>query len=142
METSKSLSNTTPESERPQNGWCYFLIGHFDHLVNLVWYLVADPTLVEHVMVRALVQLETTPFDASDALLAFEQARRVLIGEAISVLNAQRESAGAHRPEKVYDPPDFRRLAFVLTQVSQSPSHSSLPETQELICANEPKWPF
>jgi hypothetical protein len=142
METSKSLSNATPELERPQSAWCYFLLAHFDHLVNLVWFLVADPILVEHVMIHALVQLETIPFDASDALLAFEQARRVLISEAVGVLNAQRESAVAHGPEKVDDPPDFRRLAFVLAQVSQSPAHSSLPETQELICANEPKWPL
>ena len=142
METSNGLSNATPELERTQSAWCYFLIAHFDHLVNLVWFLVADSILVEHVMIRALVQLETTSFDASDALLAFEQARRALIGEAVNVLNAQKESAGVFGPERLDNPPDCRRLAFVLTQVSQPPSHSSLPETQGLICANEPKWPF
>ena len=133
MEISTILSNTAPPSERPQSAWCCFLTAHLDHLANLVWYLVVDPVLVEHVMVRALAQLETTPFDASEARLPFEQARRALIGEAVSVLSPPRESVVTHGPGKVYAPPDFQRLGFVLKQVPQSSSHSSLPETKKVV---------
>jgi hypothetical protein len=139
MEISTILSNTGPLSERPQSAWCCFLTAHLEYLANLVWYLVMDPVLVEHVMVRALAQLETTPFDASEARLPFEQARRALIGEVVSVLRPPRESVVTHGPKRVYDPPDFRRLAFVLKQVPQSSSHSSFPETKKLFYANKLK---
>ncbi len=122
MEVSTYLSTTTPESERPQSAWSCFLIAHLDYLANLVWYLVADPVLVEHVMIRTLALLETVPFDASAARLPFEQLRRALIGEAVSVLSSLRKSVVTHESEKQYDPPDLRRLAFVLKQIPQPTS--------------------
>jgi hypothetical protein len=130
MEISGVLSDTLPESERPESAWCRFLIEHLDYFANLVWYLVADPVLLECVMIRALALLESTPFDASETQLTFTQARRALIGEAVTVLSPLRRSLVTRRSEKLCDPPDLRRLAFLLKQYPKSRSHPSSPETQ------------
>ena len=81
------FADTPPESLGPKSAWPYFLVLHLDHFATLVCYLVADPTLVECVMTRAVARLESTPFDASDALVTYTQARRTLIEEAMAVLN-------------------------------------------------------
>src|ERR1700685_4071721 len=82
------LADTPPESLGPKSAWPNFLFLHLDHFATLVSYLVADPTLVECVMTRAVVRLESsTPFDASHALVTYKQARRALIEEAMAVLN-------------------------------------------------------
>jgi hypothetical protein len=81
------LADTPPESLGPKSAWLHFLILHLDHLATLVRYLVADPTLVECVMTRAVARLESTPFDASDGLATYKQARRTLIEEAMAVIS-------------------------------------------------------
>jgi hypothetical protein len=81
------LADTPPESLGPKSAWLYFLISHFDYFATLVCYLVADPTLVECVMTRAVARLESMPFDASDTSETYKQARRTLIEEAMAVLN-------------------------------------------------------
>jgi hypothetical protein len=129
MGISRVLSDTPPESEPPKSAWSCFLIAHLDYFANLVWYLVVDPVLLECVMIRALALLESTPFDTFEVKLTFTQARRALIGEAVTVLSALRGSVAARR-EKLYDPPDLQRLAFLLKRDPKSRSHPSLPETQ------------
>jgi hypothetical protein len=81
------VADTPPESQGPKSAWRYFLVLHFDHFANLVRYLVADAGLVERVMTRVVARLERTPFDASDALGTYKQARRTLIKEAMAVLS-------------------------------------------------------
>jgi hypothetical protein len=130
MGISRVLSDTPPESERPKSAWCCFLIAHLDYFANLVWYLVVDPVLLECVMIRALELLESMPLDASETQLTFTQARRALIGEAIIVLSPLRGSVATRRSEKLYDLPDFQRLAFLLKQDPKSRFHPLLPETQ------------
>jgi hypothetical protein len=75
---SRSIADTSPE----------FL---HDHFATLVYYLVGDPALVEGVMTRAVARFESRPFDASDALVTYKQARRTLIEEAMAVLNRRED---------------------------------------------------
>jgi len=130
MEVSRVLSDTPPESERPKSAWCCFLIAHLDYFANLVWYLVVDSVLLECVMIRALALLESTPFDASETQLTFTQARRALIGEAVTALNQLRGSVVTRGSEKLYEPPDLQRLAFLLMQDAKSRSRPSSPEAR------------
>lgn len=91
MPTGAVLADTSPESVGPKRAWLYFLTLHRDHFVTLVCDLIADQTLVECVMMRAVGRLRSMPFDASDALATYQQARRTLIEEAIAVLNRSEE---------------------------------------------------
>lgn len=108
------LADTPPESLGPKSAWFDFLILHLDHFATLVCYLVADPTLVECVMTRAAARLESKPFDASNALETYNQARRTLIEEGMAELN--RCEALSRRSSR-------RRRASLLKQGSNLSSH-------------------
>jgi hypothetical protein len=117
MPVPQTLSDTPLQSERPKSAWRSFLIAHLDYFANLVWYLVADAVLVECVIMRAVAQLERTPFEASDISHMYKQMRKALIGEANAVLNPQRRSAAGRAPVKLGNQLDFLRLALLLKQV-------------------------
>ena len=86
MGMSASVSKVPPSSEGRMTEWCYFVLDHLNEFAKLAWYLVADTQMVENVMLRAIVRLESTPFDAPDELVRYNQARDTLIAEAIAVL--------------------------------------------------------
>jgi DNA-directed RNA polymerase specialized sigma24 family protein len=70
-----------------------------------------------------MIQLDATPLDTTDLELAYNQAREILIAQAISVLwNARRneEENGHILPTLMGELPDLPRLAFVLRFVVRS----------------------
>jgi DNA-directed RNA polymerase specialized sigma24 family protein len=107
-----------------KNGtWCLLLLEHLEEFAKLVWYLVADGTLVEETFSRTMVQLDVTPFDTSVPELAYNQAREILISQAIAVLaNARREEDenASFFPTSMGELPDLPRLAFMLRLVVRS----------------------
>jgi hypothetical protein len=107
MAISQVLPDTPLELEQPKSEWHHFLLDHIDTFAKLAWYLVADEALVECVMMRAAARLEGAPFDVSDALLTYKQARRALIGEAVTMLSQQREMCRNERVSQGID--DGRR---------------------------------
>jgi hypothetical protein len=103
--------------------WCLFLLEHLEEFARLAWYLVADGSLVEETFSRVMVQLNATPFDPSVPDCAYNQAREVLIAQAIAVLSSVRreeEEAGSLLPSVIGELPDLSRLAFMLRLVVRS----------------------
>jgi DNA-directed RNA polymerase specialized sigma24 family protein len=103
--------------------WCLLLLEHLEEFAKLAWYLVADGGLVEETFTRTMVQLDVTPLDTSIPELAYNQAREILISQAIAVLaNTRREEeeSGSLLPVAMGDLPDLPRLAFMLRLVVRS----------------------
>jgi hypothetical protein len=103
--------------------WCLFLLEHLEEFAKLTWYLVADGGLVEETFSRTMVQLNAMPLDPNVPDLAYNQAREVLISQAISVLASVRreeEEAGSLLPVAIGELPDLARLAFMLRLVVRS----------------------
>jgi hypothetical protein len=126
MATAQASPDARSGWERSTSDWCFYFLEHLNEFARLVWYLVADTALVECVMIRAVTQLEGTPFDASDALLTYNQAHDTLIREAVSVLNlAQKRGLESDEtfvgPVNPYELPDISRLAFLLKLVLRIP---------------------
>jgi DNA-directed RNA polymerase specialized sigma24 family protein len=103
--------------------WCLLLLEYLDELATLAWYLVADGRLVEETFSRTLAQLDTIPFDASAPLLAYSQAREVLISQALDVLTDSRKADEENRIVQAGcgELPDLPRLAFMLRFIIRSP---------------------
>ncbi len=126
MGMSATLMEASPASEGRMTEWCYFVLDHLSELAKLAWYLVADTQLVENVMLRAIVRLESTPFDAPDELVRYNQARDTLIAEAIAVLRLP-ESGNVEmsRPPtadvSLCELPHLPRLAFLLKLILRMP---------------------
>jgi DNA-directed RNA polymerase specialized sigma24 family protein len=103
--------------------WCLVLLEHLEEFAKLAWYLVADGGLVEETFTRTMVQLDVTPLDTSVPELAYNQAREVLIAQAIAVLASTRreeEESGSLLPVAMGELPDLPRLAFMLRLVVRS----------------------
>jgi hypothetical protein len=111
-------SNSTPKVA----AWCLLLLEHLEEFAKLAWYLVADSNLVEETFSRTMVQLDTTPLDTSIPHLAYNQAREVLIAQAIATLSARKEEeeCGNLVPTSVCELPDLPRLAFILRLIIRS----------------------
>jgi hypothetical protein len=126
MGMSASVSKVSPSSEGRMTEWCYFVLDHLNEFAKLAWYLVADTQMVENVMLRAIVRLESTPFDAPDELVRYNQARDTLIAEAIAVLGLP-ESGNVEmtRPPTadvtLCELPHLPRLAFLLKLILRMP---------------------
>jgi DNA-directed RNA polymerase specialized sigma24 family protein len=115
---SESL-DASPEVAR----WCLLLLDQLEDLATLAWFLVADGKLVEETFSRTLAQLDTIPFDATAPLLARNLVRKILIAQAIAVLEASRREEEKNRifdPSPLGDLPDLPRLAFMLRMVIRS----------------------
>jgi hypothetical protein len=103
--------------------WCSLFLEHLEEFAKLAWYLVADSSLVDQTFSRTMVRLDVTPLDASNPQLAYNQAREILISEAIDVLAATRreeEENGNFLPTTLGGLPDLPRLAFMLRLVIHS----------------------
>jgi DNA-directed RNA polymerase specialized sigma24 family protein len=112
-----------PASASPKNAtWCFLLLEYLEEFATLAWYLVADGKFVEETFLRTMTQLDRISFDASTPLMAYNQAREILITQAIDVLAATRKEGEENR---ILQPgsgelPDLPRLAFMLRSVIRS----------------------
>jgi len=87
MATMTSLS--APLELSRQFEWCSLFLAHLNDFAALAWYLVADGKLVECIVMNSLKSLESIPFDASQPLLTYNQARDMLITEGIAALHLE-----------------------------------------------------
>jgi hypothetical protein len=115
-----SLS-TAPLDQSRQVEWCLLFLEHLNDFATLTWYLVANGRLVEHVILRALTRLGSISFDTSLPLLTYNQARDMLITEAIATtpnlgLDQHYDGPVFVEPASHCELPDLRRLAFLLGQ--------------------------
>jgi DNA-directed RNA polymerase specialized sigma24 family protein len=124
-----------PVSRNPApstTSWGIVLLEHLDEFATLAWYLVADGRLVEDTFSRTLAKLDTIPFEASIPEITYNQARDVLIAQAIAVVSDMRtEEAGdwSAEPNSMGRLPDLARLAFMLKLIIRSPE----PETAKYL---------
>jgi DNA-directed RNA polymerase specialized sigma24 family protein len=121
MATSFTSISLSPSPEGAS--WCFLLLEHLDEFATLVWYLVADGKLVEATFARTMAKLDMTAFEASSPALAYNQARDVLITQAIAVLSDARRVEDENQffqPSSIGSLPDLPRLAFVLRLIIRS----------------------
>ena len=90
MATMTSLSMALFEAPR-QIAWCCLLLEHLNEFATLAWYFVADSQLVECVIRRTLKSLDDIPFDTSQPLLTYRNARNMIITQAIAALSCDWE---------------------------------------------------
>jgi hypothetical protein len=88
--TMTSLSMTLFEGPR-QIAWCCLLLEHLNEFAALAWYFVPDSQLVECVIRRTLKSLDDIPFDTSQPLLTYHNARNMVITQAIAALSCDWE---------------------------------------------------
>jgi hypothetical protein len=124
---------TLPSSASPQSAtWSLLLLEHLEEFAKLVWYLVADASLVDKTFSCTLVQLGTTPFDTSNLQSAYDHARETLISQAVAVLTSTRKEEAANgifMSTGLGEVPDLPRLAFMLRLVI----HSSEADVASLL---------
>ena len=90
MATMTSLSMALFQGPR-QIAWCCLLLEHLNEFATLAWYFVADSQLVECVIRRTLKSLNDIPFDTSQPLLAYRNARDMITTQAIAALSCDWE---------------------------------------------------
>jgi DNA-directed RNA polymerase specialized sigma24 family protein len=103
--------------------WCFLFLEHLEEFAKLAWYLVADSNLVEETFSRTMIELDATHLDSSIPHLAYNQAREILIAQAIVVLAETRreeEENGCRLPTSLCELPDLPRLAFILRLIIRS----------------------
>jgi hypothetical protein len=104
--------------------WHFLLLEHLDEFATLAWYLVADGKLVEDTFSRTMAKLDMISFESSIPALAYNQARDVLITQAIAVLSDVRREEDENslfQPTSLGRLPDLPRLAFMLRLIIRSP---------------------
>jgi DNA-directed RNA polymerase specialized sigma24 family protein len=105
------------------DAWCVFLLDNLEEFSTLAWYLVDDGTLVEETFARTMAQLDKTPFDPSFPTLAYNQVRKIVITQAIAVVESTCREEEANRnlqSNPLGGLPDLPRLAFMLRMVIRS----------------------
>jgi DNA-directed RNA polymerase specialized sigma24 family protein len=103
--------------------WRFLLLEHLDEFATLAWYLVADGKLVEDTFSRTMAKLDMISFESSIPALAYNQARDVLITQAIAVLSDVRreeDEISLLQPTSLGRLPDLPRLAFMLRLIIRS----------------------
>jgi DNA-directed RNA polymerase specialized sigma24 family protein len=103
--------------------WRFLLLEHLDEFATLAWYLVADGKLVEDTFSRTMAKLDMISFESSIPALAYNQARDVLITQAIAVLADLRREEDENsllQPTSLGSLPDLPRLAFMLRLIVRS----------------------
>ena len=91
--------------------WCSLFLAHLNDFAALAWYLVSDGKLVECIVMNTLKSLESIPFDASQPLLTYNQARGMLITEGIAALNLEHTGASFDNKLPAGELLDLPRLA-------------------------------
>lgn len=105
-----------PSELSGQFEWCSLFLAHLNDFAALAWYLVADGNLVECIVMNSLRSLERIPFDASQPLLTYNQARNMLITEGIDALHLEHTGARFEDKLPARDLLDLPRLAFRVGQ--------------------------
>jgi DNA-directed RNA polymerase specialized sigma24 family protein len=103
--------------------WRFLLLEHLDEFATLAWYLVADGKLVEDTFSRTMAKLDMISFESSIPALAYNQARDVLITQAIAVLSdvhREEDEISLLQPTSLGRLPDLPRLAFMLRLIIRS----------------------
>jgi hypothetical protein len=103
--------------------WCVLLLEHLDEFAALAWYLVADGKRVEDTFARTMTKLDTIPCECYLPALTYNQARDILITQAIATVSDARTGGGDEwlsRPESFDSLPDLPRLAFMLRIIIRS----------------------
>lgn len=103
--------------------WRFLLLEHLDEFATLAWYLVGDGKLVEDTFSRTMAKLDMISFESSIPALAYNQARDVLITQAIAVLSDVRreeDEIPLLQPTSLGRLPDLPRLAFMLRLIIRS----------------------
>lgn len=100
--------------------WCLLFLEHLDEFSRLAWYLVANENLVENVILRTMVRLDQVSFDGLTPMLAYSQAREILIQQSIAVLELDREDEGIPMPPTIVELPNLVRLAYMLKLILRS----------------------
>jgi DNA-directed RNA polymerase specialized sigma24 family protein len=121
MATSFAQALSTQSSGRAS--WCFLLLEYLDEFATLAWYLVADGKRVEHTFSRTMAELDSIPFEPCIPTLAFNQARDVLITQAIAVVSDARTEEGddwLSKSESFGSLPDLPRLALMLRMIIRS----------------------
>src|ERR1700757_570762 len=77
-----------------RGSWCFLLLEHMDEFATLAWYLVADSKRVEDTFSRTMAKLDTIPFEPLIPALTYNQARDVLITQAIAIVLDVRTEEG------------------------------------------------
>ena len=85
MTTLESLSKALLEESR-QIDWRCLVLENLREFATLVWYFVADSQSVECVIPRMLKSLGSVPFDPSQPLLTYNEARTMVITHAIEAV--------------------------------------------------------
>jgi DNA-directed RNA polymerase specialized sigma24 family protein len=103
--------------------WCFVLLEHLDEFATLAWYLVADGELVEDTFSRAMAKLDRIQCDVSTPEVAYNQARNIIITEAIAIVSELRrdeDDSSFFEPTTLGRLPDLPRLAFMLRLIIRS----------------------
>jgi hypothetical protein len=119
----KTLVAAPMKLSRSNVGWYLLFLEHLDEFATLAWYLVADNQMVEDTILRTMGQLDRIPYEESMPLLSYNQAREVLITQAIAGLGIGKRQAGedaVFQPGGLGELPDLPRLAFMLKLVLRS----------------------
>jgi hypothetical protein len=98
--------------------WSLLFLEHLDEFATLAWYLVADHRLVEETIQRTMKQLDEISFDVLTPSLAYNQAREILITQAIAGLGLAHNGSEQDvvcLPSILGELPDLPRLAFMLS---------------------------
>ena len=115
MAITTSLSTAPLEVSR-QIEWCSLFLEHLDEFATLAWYLVADAKLAESIILRTLKSLDSIPFDTSQPVLTFKQARDMLITQGIAALNPGYGGPRCSEQLPLCEPLDLERLASRMGQ--------------------------
>ncbi len=115
MAATTSLS-TPPANLSRQIEWSSLFLEHLDEFATLAWYLVADAKLAEAIILHTLKSLDSIPFDASQPVLTFNQARDMLITQGIAALNPAQNGPGFFEQFPLCELRDLQRLAFRVAQ--------------------------
>jgi DNA-directed RNA polymerase specialized sigma24 family protein len=107
------------KASRKNPTWCLLFLEHLDEFAILAWYLVADNRLVEDTILGTMAHLDEIPFDASTPLLAYNQAREILITQAIAILRLNKTETDSDEAyaSSLIELPDLLRIAFMLKLV-------------------------
>lgn len=119
MKTTASSLISTQRPVPATSPWGFFFLDHLDEFARLTWYLVADPLLVERVIMRTLMRLEGTAFEAAEVSVLQNLVRDVLVAESIVALDIPEGGFIEGRPESssriaFCDFPNLPRIASIV----------------------------
>jgi hypothetical protein len=119
-----NLRDAKAAGSRDRMRWDLLFLEHLEEFSRLAWYLVADDRLVESVVLRTMMALDSVPFDDASLVLTYNQARETIIQQSVALLRLEEDSG-----EVIFLSPQpnlgelakLPRLAFMLKLILRSP---------------------